>query len=177
MHTAERRHVGDSLRVYLKPNPHFRLPADPAQRIIMVGPGTGVAPFRAFMQERDATGASGQSWLFFGNRQYTHDFLYQLEWQDLLKRGVLTRLDVAFSRDQRQKIYVQDRLWEKRHDLYAWLQEGASLYVCGDANAMAKDVHSTLLRIGADQGGTDEAGTQAWLDGLRRAGRYLRDVY
>ncbi len=177
IHVADRRHVGDRLRVYLKPNPHFRLPADPAQPIIMVGPGTGVAPFRAFMQERDATGATGQSWLFFGSRHYTHDFLYQLEWQDLLKRGVLSRLDVAFSRDQPEKIYVQDRMWEKRRDLFAWLQDGAALYVCGDANAMARDVNTMLLRIAADQGSLDEGGAQAWLDGLRRGGRYLRDVY
>ena len=177
MDVAERRHVGDRLRVYLKPNPHFRLPADPGQRIIMVGPGTGVAPFRAFMQERDATGATGQSWLFFGSRHYTHDFLYQLEWQDLLKRGVLSRLDVAFSRDQPEKIYVQDRMWEKRRDLFAWLQDGAALYVCGDASAMARDVNAMLLRIAADQGGLDEGAAQAWLDGLRRGGRYLRDVY
>jgi sulfite reductase (NADPH) flavoprotein alpha-component len=177
MDVTDRRRVGDRLGVYLKPNPHFRLPADPAQRVIMIGPGTGIAPFRAFMQERDATGASGQTWLFFGNRHYTHDFLYQLEWQDLLKRGVLSRLDVAFSRDQPEKIYVQDRMWAARRDLYAWLQDGAALYVCGDANAMARDVNATLLRIGADQGGIDEAGAQAWLDGLRRGGRYLRDVY
>lgn len=174
---GERRHVGDRLRVYLKPNPHFRLPSDPAQRVIMIGPGTGVAPFRAFMQERDATGAPGETWLVFGSRHYTHDFLYQLEWQDWLKRGTLSRLDVAFSRDQPQKIYVQDRLWERRRDLFAWLQEGAALYVCGDAGAMAKDVHTMLLRIGADQGGLDQAGAQAWLDGIRRGGRYLRDVY
>ena len=174
---AERRHVGDALRVYLKPNPHFRLPADPRQRVIMVGPGTGVAPFRAFMQEREATGAPGETWLFFGARHYTHDFLYQLEWQDLLKGGQLTRLDVAFSRDQPEKVYVQDRMWERRRDLFAWLQEGAALYVCGDASAMARDVNAMLLRIAADQGGLDAAGAQAWLDGLRRGGRYLRDVY
>ena len=122
---AERRKAGDRLRVFLKPNTHFRLPADPERPIIMIGPGTGVAPFRAFMQERDAIGARGRNWLVFGHRNYTHDFLYQLEWQDLLKRGVLTRLDVAFSRDQPEKRYVQHALWDARRDLYAWVQEGA----------------------------------------------------
>lgn len=174
MDMTERHHVGDRLRVYLKPNPHFRLPADPAQRVIMVGPGTGVAPFRAFMQERDATGATGKNWLFFGHRRHADDFLYQLEWKDLQKRGVLNRLDVAFSRDQQEKIYVQDRMWDARRDLFAWLQDGAALYVCGDASAMARDVNSTLLRIAADQGEVD---AQAWLARLRRSGRYLRDVY
>ncbi len=174
---AERHDVGGRLRVYLRPNRHFRLPPDPAQGVIMIGPGTGVAPFRAFMQERDAIGAPGKNWLFFGHRRYTDDFLYQLEWQDLRKRGVLSRLDVAFSRDQPEKIYVQDRMWDARRDLYAWLQDGAALYVCGNASTMARDVNSTLLRIAADQGSLDEIGAKAWLDGLRRGGRYLRDVY
>ncbi len=171
---VERRKTGDGLRVFLKPNPHFRLPADPERPIVMIGPGTGVAPFRAFMQERDALGARGRNWLVFGHRNYTHDFLYQLEWQDLLKRGVLSRLDVAFSRDQPEKRYVQHALWDARRELFAWVQDGAVLYVCGDANAMAKDVHTTLQRILAEQGGGDGA---AALDALRREGRYLRDVY
>lgn len=164
---AERRKAGDRMRVFLKPNTHFRLPSDSDRPMIMIGPGTGVAPFRAFMQERDAVGARGRNWLVFGHRNYTHDFLYQLEWQDLLKRGVLTRLDVAFSRDQPEKRYVQHALWDARRDLNAWVQEGAAIYVCGDANAMAKDVHATLQRILGD----------AALDVLRREGRYLRDVY
>ena len=164
---AERRKTGDRLRVFLKPNTHFRLPDDHARPIIMIGPGTGVAPFRAFMQERDALGAKGRNWLVFGHRNYTHDFLYQLEWQDLLKRGVLTRVDVAFSRDQPEKHYVQHTLWDARRDLHAWVQDGAAIYVCGDASAMAKDVHAMLQQIL----GTDE------LDALRRQGRYLRDVY
>ena len=167
------RKAGDRLRVFLKPNAHFRLPADPDRPVIMIGPGTGVAPFRAFMQERDAIGARGRNWLVFGHRNYTHDFLYQLEWQDLLKRGVLTRLDVAFSRDQPEKRYVQHALWDARRELYAWVQEGAAIYVCGDANAMAKDVHATLQRILGEQG---KDGVAA-LDALRREGRYLRDVY
>jgi sulfite reductase (NADPH) flavoprotein alpha-component len=174
---AERRRQGGRLRVFLKPNTRFRLPADPAQPIVMVGPGTGVAPFRAFMQQREAAGARGRSWLFFGARNFTHDFLYQLEWQDWLKSGLLTRMDVAFSRDQREKIYVQHRMWEARRDLYAWLADGAALYVCGDATAMAKDVHATLLRIVADQSGQDEQAAADWVRRLQQSGRYLRDVY
>jgi sulfite reductase (NADPH) flavoprotein alpha-component len=172
-----RHRAGDKLKVFLRPNPHFRLPADAERPIIMIGPGTGVAPFRGFLQEREAIGAGGRNWLVFGHRNYTHDFLYQLELQDWLKSGLLTRLDVAFSRDQPEKRYVQDTLWDVRRDLYAWLRDGAALYVCGDANAMAKDVHAALLRILADQGKQDEAGAKAELDTIRRDGRYLRDVY
>jgi sulfite reductase (NADPH) flavoprotein alpha-component len=171
---ADRRRTGERMKVFVKPNPHFRLPADPDRPIVMIGPGTGVAPFRAFMQERDAIGARGRNWLVFGHRNYTHDFLYQLEWQDLLKRGVLSRLDVAFSRDQPEKRYVQHALWDARHELYAWLQEGAAIYVCGDANAMARDVHAALQRVLGEQGNRDGV---AALDALRREGRYLRDVY
>ena len=174
---TQRRRAGGRVGVFLKPNPHFRLPADPDRPVVMIGPGTGVAPFRAFMQEREATGARGRSWLVFGHRAYTHDFLYQLEWQDLLRAGTLSRLDVAFSRDQPDRRYVQHSLWDARRDLYAWLQDGAALYVCGDATAMARDVHATLLRILADQGGLDEAAAAAALAGLRRDGRYKRDVY
>jgi sulfite reductase (NADPH) flavoprotein alpha-component len=173
----ERRGVGTTLPVYLKPNPHFRLPADPATPIVMIGPGTGVAPFRAFMQQREATGATGRNWLFFGARRFTHDFLYQLEWQDWLQSGVLSRIDLAFSRDQRKKIYVQHRMWEARADLFAWLQDGAAVYVCGDAKAMAKDVHAMLLQVIADQSGRDADGAAAYLREMQRAGRYLRDVY
>jgi sulfite reductase (NADPH) flavoprotein alpha-component len=174
---AERRGLGGTLPVYVKPNPHFRLPTDPATPIIMIGPGTGVAPFRAFLQHREATGARSPSWLFFGARRFTHDFLYQLEWQDWLKSGVLNRIDLAFSRDQRAKIYVQDRLWTGRRDVFAWLEDGAHVYVCGDAKAMAKDVHATLLRIIADQSGRDDDGAAVYLREAQRAGRYLRDVY
>jgi sulfite reductase (NADPH) flavoprotein alpha-component len=174
---TERHRDGDKLRVFLRPNPHFRLPRDANRPIIMVGPGTGVAPFRGFLQEREALGASGRNWLMFGHRNYLHDFLYQLEWQDWLKDSLLTRLDVAFSRDQPEKHYVQNTMWAARHELYAWLKDGAALYVCGDANAMAKDVHATLLRILADQGHQDEGAAKAELDTIRRDGRYLRDVY
>ena len=172
-----RHKAGDRLKVFLRGNQHFRLPADNARPIVMIGPGTGVAPFRAFMQEREAIGATGRNWLVFGHRNYTHDFLYQLEWQEWLKTGLLTRLDVAFSRDQPTRHYVQHALWDARKALYAWLQDGAALYVCGDANAMAKDVHAMLLHILADQGAQDEAAAKAALDAIRRDGRYLRDVY
>ncbi len=143
----------------------------------MVGPGTGVAPFRAFVQERRATQASGRSWLFFGDRSYTHDFLYQLEWQDALKDGALTRLDVAFSRDTPQKVYVQNRMWEQRRDLVDWLENGASFYVCGDAKSMAKDVRATLVAAYADVKALSADQAEAAVRGLERDHRYLQDVY
>ena len=164
----------DRVQIFLRANRHFRLPADPNRPVIMIGPGTGIAPFRGFLQEREALGAAGKNWLVFGHRNFTHDFLYQLEIQDWLKSGVLNRLDVAFSRDQPEKYYVQDAMWARRSELAGWLRDGAALYVCGDMNAMAKDVHATLLRILEDQGSSD---AKAELDGIRRDGRYLRDVY
>ncbi len=172
-----RHREGGKLKVFLRSNPHFRLPADSDRPVIMIGPGTGWAPFRGFLQEREAIGAAGRNWLVFGHRNYTHDFLYQLELQDWLKSNLLTRLDVAFSRDQPEKRYVQNTLWDARSDLYAWLKDGAALYVCGDANAMAKDVHAMLLRILAEQGRQDDVAAKAELDAIRRDGRYLRDVY
>ena len=176
-HIADRRKAGDILPVYVKPNAHFRLPADPATPVVMIGPGTGIAPFRAFMQERDALGLQGRTWLFFGDQRYTHDFLYQLEWQDLLARGLLTRLDVAFSRDQDRKVYVQHRLWERRRELHAWMQDGGHVYVCGDQSRMAKDVHATLRDVIADQGAITAEAAEAQLAEMKRAGRYLLDVY
>ncbi len=170
---ADRHKVGDQLKVYVKHNKNFRLPEDPDRPVIMVGPGTGVAPFRAFLQERQAIAAGGRNWLFFGDRTYTHDFLYQLDWQGFEKDGVLDRIDVAFSRDQPEKIYVQDRMWEHRADLFAWLEEGASLYVCGDEKAMAKDVDAALHRIIASQG----ADPVDYISALKKDRRYLRDVY
>lgn len=174
---AERRPPGQRMKVYLQPNRHFRLPSDPARPIVMVGPGTGVAPFRAFMQENEATGANRRAWLFFGARNFLHDFLYQLEWQDWRRRGVLTRMDVAFSRDQPEKIYVQHRMWAARRELFRWLEDGAQFYVCGDAQAMAKDVHAVLGRIVADQSGRGEEYAQTYLRELQKSGRYLKDVY
>ena len=177
VHMADRRRIGDTLGVYVKPNAYFRLPADPATPVIMIGPGTGVAPFRAFMQDRDADGVQGRTWLFFGDQHYTHDFLYQLEWQDLLARKLLTRMDVAFSRDQPEKVYVQDRMWEQRRDLHAWMQDGAHLYVCGDQARMAKDVDAILRDIIADQAAITPDAAEAQLDSMKRSGRYLLDVY
>jgi sulfite reductase (NADPH) flavoprotein alpha-component len=173
---AERRKRGEKVRVKLRSNRHFRLPS-PDRDIIMVGPGTGVAPFRAFVQERRAIAAKGRNWLFFGDRSFMHDFLYQLEWQDALKDGTLTRMDVAFSRDQPEKIYVQDRVWERRKELVAWLDGGASFFVCGDAKAMAKDVRAALVRAYADvKTLSAEAAEQAVVQ-LERDKRYLTDIY
>ncbi|MDR7036524.1 sulfite reductase (NADPH) flavoprotein alpha-component [Methylobacterium sp. BE186] len=177
VHVADRIRNGAKLRVKLKPNRHFRLPADPATDIIMVGPGTGVAPFRAFVQERRAAEAPGRSWLFFGDRHFTHDFLYQLEWQDALEDRSLTQIDVAFSRDQPEKIYVQDRLFERRRELVEWLDAGAHLYVCGDAKNMAKDVRAAVVRSYADVKGLSDAEAEAAVAGLERAQRYQQDVY
>ncbi len=175
-YVAERRKRGERVRVKLKPNKHFRLPA-PDKDIIMVGPGTGVAPFRAFVQERRAIGATGKSWLFFGDRSFTHDFLYQLDWQEALQDGSLTRMDVAFSRDTPEKVYVQHKIWDKRRDLVDWLDNGAHFYVCGDAKSMAKDVRSTLARAYADvKQLAPEAAEQA-VNVLEREKRYLQDVY
>jgi sulfite reductase (NADPH) flavoprotein alpha-component len=173
---ADRLRKGARVRVKLRPNRHFALPA-PERDIIMVGPGTGIAPFRAFVQERRATGATGRNWLFFGDRHFTHDFLYQREWQDALADGVLTRMDVAFSRDTPDKIYVQHRLWERRRDLVEWLDNGASFYVCGDAKAMAKDVRATIVRAFADVRTMTEEAAEQSLRELERAGRYMQDVY
>jgi sulfite reductase (NADPH) flavoprotein alpha-component len=173
---ADRLKAGASARVRLKPNKHFRLP-DPSTDVIMVGPGTGIAPFRAFVQERRAVGAGGKSWLFFGDRRYTHDFLYQLEWQDALKDGSLTQLDLAFSRDTPQKVYVQHRLWERRRDLVDWLDNGAQLYVCGDAKAMAKDVRAALVAAYADVKTLPPDAAELAVTELERGRRYHQDVY
>lgn len=168
---------GQVIDVYTHTNKNFFLPEDPATPIIMVGPGTGIAPFRAFVEERAALGAKGRSWLFFGEQHFNEDFLYQLEWQDYLKSGVLTRMDVAFSRDTDQKVYVQHRMQEKAADLYAWLQEGAYFYVCGDASRMAKDVHEALLQIYREVGGHSESDAVAAVQALQKAKRYQKDVY
>ncbi len=175
-YVAERLKRGGHVRVKLKPNKHFALPSGDRD-IIMVGPGTGVAPFRAFVQERRATQAKGRSWLFFGDRTFTHDFLYQLDWQEALKDGTLTRMDVAFSRDTPNKIYVQHKLWDQRSELIEWLDGGAHFYVCGDAKAMAKDVRAALVRAYADvKALSAEAAEQAVVT-LEREKRYLQDTY
>jgi sulfite reductase (NADPH) flavoprotein alpha-component len=166
-----------TIPVYVQGNEHFRLPADDDAPIIMVGAGTGVAPYRAFMQEREARGAQGRSWLVFGERNFRSDFLYQVEWQDLLKDGTLTKLDPVFSRDRGPKTYVQDRLRQKGAEVWDWLQDGARIYVCGDANAMAPDVHTALAEIAVEHGGLDREAADAHLTELQRDHRYLLDVY
>lgn len=174
---ADRRKIGDPVRIYVKPNRHFRLPEDSARPIIMIGAGTGVAPYRAFVEERAEQGATGKSWLVFGDRNYTYDFLYQLEWQEHLASGALSRIDVAFSRDQPEKIYVQQRLWEHRAEILKWVEDGAHIYLCGDEKGVGRDVDVMLGRILADAAeGDDEAG-RAKLKELAKAGRYQRDVY
>ncbi|MGE8129601.1 diflavin oxidoreductase [Methylobacterium sp. NPDC080182] len=177
VHVADRIRDGAKLRVRLKPNRHFRLPQDPATDIIMVGPGTGVAPFRAFVQERRAVEAPGRSWLFFGDRHFTHDFLYQLEWQDALEDGSLTKIDVAFSRDQPEKVYVQDRITQHAQELVSWLDGGAHLYVCGDAKAMAKDVRAAVVGAYQSAKGLSAAEAEAQVAALERSHRYQQDVY
>ncbi|GAB3349801.1 assimilatory sulfite reductase (NADPH) flavoprotein subunit [Lysobacter tyrosinilyticus] len=168
---------GEKLPVFIEHNERFRLPKESSRDVILIGPGTGVAPFRGFVQERAATGSNGRNWLLFGNPHAHSDFLYQLEWQDALKRGVLHRLDLAFSRDQAHKVYVQDRLRENGADLYAWLENGAHLYVCGDATRMARDVHAALLDIIATHGGKSADDANDYLNDLQAQGRYARDVY
>ena len=167
---------GDHAPVYIESNDRFRVPADGGRDIIMVGPGTGVAPFRGFVQERAETGAPGRNWLLFGARHFNTDFLYQSEWQDALRTGELHRLDVAFSRDQAEKIYVQQRLRERGRDLYDWLEGGAHFYVCG-AIGMGKDVHAALLQVVSEHAGVDAEGAADYLSKLQAEGRYSRDVY
>lgn len=162
--------------IYLQPTHHFRLPQDPNASIILIGPGTGIAPFRAFLQQRLATGSTGRNWLFFGERNRTFDFYYQDFWLSLEQEGHL-RLDLAFSRDTQEKIYVQHRLYEQRKSIWSWLQDGAYFYVCGDAENMAKAVEATMLQIIREEGGLKEDEARAYLRELRQAKRYLTDVY
>ncbi len=174
---ATRAAEQDTVEVFIEANDRFRLPKDPSRDIIMIGPGTGVAPFRAFVQERAEIGASGRNWLFFGEQHFRTQFLYQVEWQEAVKKGTLHRIDLAFSRDQGQKVYVQNRLREKGREVYAWLEGGAHLYVCGDAQRMAPDVHAALIDIFATHGGKSQEDARAHLETLREQQRYLRDVY
>ena len=169
---------GDIAPVFVQPNKNFRLPADGSAPVIMIGPGTGIAPFRAFVEHRAALGATGKNWLFMGDQHYLYDFLYQLEWQDHLKSGALTRLDVAFSRDQPEKIYVQHRMRERAAELYAWLEEGAHFYVCGDATRMAADVHEALdLHRRRTRPQNPARAAEAYVEDLKKTKRYHRDVY
>lgn len=174
---ADRLEEGAEVRVFVEHNDNFRLPADPATPVIMIGPGTGIAPFRAFMQEREAQAAPGKNWLVFGNPNFTQDFLYQVEWQRYVKSGLLSKISLAFSRDQAEKIYVQDRLRQEGAELFAWLEQGAHLYVCGDANRMAKDVQEALLDVIAQHGHKSREEAEEYVSELRRAKRYQRDVY
>ncbi|MBL4814098.1 MAG: assimilatory sulfite reductase (NADPH) flavoprotein subunit [Shewanella sp.] len=168
---------GQEVKVYVEPNKHFRLPENPETPVIMVGPGTGIAPFRAFMQERAAQGIEGNSWLIFGNPHFEQDFLYQTEWQQYLQDGSLSRIDLAFSRDQAHKIYVQHRIAEQGEELWKWLESGAHFYICGDAERMAKDVHQALLDIAVKFGGKTEEEAEAYFEKLRSDKRYQKDVY
>ncbi|WP_042052127.1 assimilatory sulfite reductase (NADPH) flavoprotein subunit [Aeromonas dhakensis] len=174
---ADRLPEDAEVRVFVEHNDNFRLPQNPDTPVIMVGPGTGIAPFRAFLQEREAQGAEGKNWLFFGNPHFTQDFLYQVEWQRYVKSGLLSKISLAFSRDQANKIYVQDRLREAGLELYQWLEAGAHFYVCGDANHMAKDVQEALLDVIAEHGQKSREEAEEYLSELRRAKRYQRDVY
>ena len=174
---ADRIEPGDTLPVYIQHNQNFKLPNNPDTPIIMVGPGTGIAPFRSFIQEREELGAEGKSWLFFGDQHFVTDFLYQTEWQKYLKDGVLTKLDVAFSRDTEEKVYVQHRLLEHSQELFEWLQEGAVVYVCGDEKNMAKDVHNTLIEIIEKEGKMSREKAEEYLANMKQQKRYQRDVY
>jgi len=168
---------GESAPVYFHHNKNFKLPKDGDTPIIMVGPGTGIAPFRAFIEERAADGAKGRNWLFFGDQHFLTDFLYQTEWQDYLKKGALHKLDLAFSRDQPDKIYVQDRMRENAKELWSWIDEGAYFYVCGDASRMAKDVHQALHDVVEKQGGMNPDDAAAYVKKMQKERRYARDVY
>jgi sulfite reductase (NADPH) flavoprotein alpha-component len=169
--------VGERVPCYLHGNKNFKLPEDPETPIIMVGPGTGIAPFRAFVEERLATGAKGKNWLFFGDRSHAHDYLYGDEWEARRKDGILHGLDLAWSRDQEEKVYVQHKMLERGAELWAWLQEGAVFYVCGDAFRMAKDVDQALRQIACTEGSLSEEDAATWVRSLQREKRYLKDVY
>ncbi|NIE52317.1 NADPH-dependent assimilatory sulfite reductase flavoprotein subunit [Pantoea sp. Ap-870] len=174
---ADRLEEDGEIRVFIEHNDNFRLPANPDAPVIMIGPGTGIAPFRAFMQQRENDGASGKNWLFFGNPHFTEDFLYQVEWQKYVKDGLLTHIDLAWSRDQAEKIYVQDKIRARGAEVWRWIEEGAHLYVCGDANRMAKDVEQALLDVVVEHGGMDRETADEFLSELRIERRYQRDVY
>jgi len=174
---ADRLRPGERAGVFVHANAAFRPPADPSVPMVMVGPGTGVAPFRAFLQHRAATGATGRNWLFFGDQRAEHDFLYRDELEAMRTGGVLHRLDLAFSRDQERKVYVQHRMQEHAAELWRWVSDGGHVYVCGDAKRMAKDVDAALRRVAVEQGGMSEDAAAAHLKEMAKAGRYQRDVY
>ncbi len=165
------------VKVYLHANNAFRLTENDAAPIIMIGPGTGIAPFRAFLEEREARGAAGKNWLFFGDQHAATDFLYEESIGRWMKHGLLTRLDTAFSRDQAEKVYVQDRILEQASEFFAWLEAGGYIYICGDASRMAKDVDKAIHKVVETAGGLSEEEAVAYVDALKKAKRYLRDVY
>ncbi|MFC0215806.1 sulfite reductase subunit alpha [Paenibacillus chartarius] len=174
---AERVQEGDTLPVFIQVNKHFNLPESPEKDIIMVGPGTGIAPFRSFIQERAVTNAPGRAWLFFGDQRSSTDFLYRSELEQYMQDGALTKLDTAFSRDTEQKVYVQHKMLENSKELFEWIDGGAYFYVCGDKQNMAKDVHNTLIDIIEKEGGMTREAAEAYLNDLQEQGRYQRDVY
>ncbi|MGY4689971.1 assimilatory sulfite reductase (NADPH) flavoprotein subunit [Salibacterium sp. K-3] len=174
---AERAEIGEKLPVFIQKNPNFKLPEDPDTPVIMIGPGTGAAPFRSFLEEREEIEAEGKTWFFFGEQHFSTDFLYQVEWQRWLKEGILSRMDVAFSRDGDEKVYVQHRMLEKSRDFYDWLMEGAVVYVCGDEEYMASDVHQAIKTILQQEGGMSEQDADAYLEDMQQQKRYQRDVY
>ncbi|OLF65412.1 assimilatory sulfite reductase (NADPH) flavoprotein subunit [Staphylococcus sp. MB377] len=174
---AERIQPGDTVPIYLKRNPNFKFPKEGDTPVIMIGPGTGVAPFRAYMQEREEHGFKGNTWLFFGDQHFTTDFLYQTEWQEWLKDGVLGKMDVAFSRDTGEKVYVQHRIAERSKEFNEWLQKGASLYICGDEKHMAKDVHQAIRNVLMKEQNLSEEDAEAYLKQMKKDKRYQRDVY
>jgi len=172
---AER--VGETIPCYFHPNKNFKLPQNQEAPVIMVGPGTGIAPFRAFIEERQTTGAPGENWLFFGDRSQKTDYLYGNEWETYRKDGILNELDLAWSRDQSEKVYVQHKMLEKGAELWKWLQDGAVFYVCGDASRMAKDVDQALRTIAQQHGSMNEEEATIWIKALQKEKRYLKDVY
>lgn len=174
---ADRLGEEEYFEIFIEKNPDFRLPENGETPVIMVGPGTGVAPFRAFLEHRDFNGDSGKNWLFFGDQRFTTDFLYQTEWQSLQRKGVLQKLNVAFSRDEAAKIYVQHKMLENQKELYEWLKNGAHFYVCGDMKKMWNDVHNTLLEIISTEGGISKDKAEEYLREMKKAKRYQTDVY
>ena len=174
---CKRLEEGANVKVYVEHNKHFALPEDGNTPVIMVGPGTGIAPFRAFLQQRENDGSKGKNWLFFGNPNFTQDFLYQVELQKYVKSGLLEKISLAFSRDQAEKVYVQHRMLEHGEELFQWLENGAHFYVCGDATKMAKDVNDALVEIVKTHGNKSQEDAEQYVNQLRKAKRYQKDVY